>query len=81
MPVGQPVLQRTLLRGHRMQRVSHALSLVALAVFFAACGACGPAPDHCTPAEQTSCSCPDGTQSVKQCKSDGTWGSCQCVGQ
>ena len=56
-------------------------SLVVLAV------ACGGAPptepsgEHCTPGEQAACTCPDGTQSIKQCSSNGTWGSCQCSGQ
>ena len=54
--------------------------LIALFVVFAAACASSAPTEHCTPSEQVACNCPDGTQSVKQCKSDGTWGSCQCVG-
>jgi hypothetical protein len=53
---------------------------VALVGFVAACG--GEASgDHCTPDEQGACTCPDGTQSIRQCKSDGTWDVCQYVGK
>jgi hypothetical protein len=56
------------------------LFVAALVTLVVACGARAPG-ESCTPAEQEACSCPDGTQSVRQCKSDGTWGACQCVGQ
>jgi hypothetical protein len=35
----------------------------------------------CTPDAEESCKCPDGTQSIEQCQSNGTWGACQCRGQ
>ena len=50
-----------------------------LLLVVAACGAGAPG-EHCSPGEEVACNCPDGTQSIKQCKSDGTWGQCQCVG-
>jgi hypothetical protein len=57
----------------------------AVLVLAASCGGevpgPGPGPVHCTPDEQQGCNCPDGTMSVMQCKSDGTWGPCQCSGQ
>jgi len=56
------------------------LVIAAFVSFAVACGA-EVSTEHCTPAEQTACSCPDGTQSVKQCASNGTWGACQCTGQ
>ena len=56
-------------------------SLLAFAVGCGAAPPTEPPAESCTPAEQVACSCPDGTQSVKQCKSNGTWGMCQCVGQ
>jgi hypothetical protein len=58
--------------------------VVWLVLFAVACGGSPPSEpsaEHCTPAEQAACTCPDGTQSVKQCNSNGTWGSCQCTGQ
>jgi len=61
------------------------LATVAILVLTAACGGNvvpePPPGEHCTPAEETACSCPDGTQSIRQCRSDGTWGPCQCVGE
>ncbi len=32
----------------------------------------------CTPLEETSCSCSDGTPSTRVCSSDGEYGDCQC---
>jgi hypothetical protein len=53
--------------------------------FVLACGGTAepsPAPPpHCVAGDQKACSCPDGTQSVQQCQSDGTWAPCQCTGQ
>jgi hypothetical protein len=60
------------------------LLVVWLVPFAVACGGSPPSEpssEHCTPAEQAACTCPDGTQSVKQCNSNGTWGACQCSGQ
>ncbi len=58
------------------------LVIASFVVFVAGCGEGPPnePPDNCIPAAQVQCSCPDGTQSVKQCKSNGTWGTCQCAG-
>jgi hypothetical protein len=56
------------------------LMIAALVTIVVACGAGAPG-QHCTPDEQEACSCPDGIQSVRQCKSDGTWGPCECVGK
>jgi hypothetical protein len=60
------------------------LVMASLVAFAVACGGTPPrepSSEHCTPADQVACSCADGTQSVKQCNSNGTWGSCQCTGK
>lgn len=45
-----------------------------------ASGGSGSGGGGCTPNAEESCSCPDGTQSIAQCQSDGSWGACQCSG-
>ena len=58
--------------------------ITSLVVLTGACGGVPPSEptaQHCTPDEEGACGCPDGTQSVKQCNSNGTWGACQCTGK
>ncbi len=57
------------------------ISLIAIALLVDAAACAGANKSDCTPNAQQQCKCPDGTQSIQQCQSDGTWGSCECTGQ
>lgn len=56
-------------------------SIVLAMLVVVSAGACTGSKNECTPNAQQQCRCPDGTQGVQLCQSDGTWGPCQCSGQ